>query len=63
MSEEKNKDPFDFYYVVKNDNNDHSIWPCEKSIPSGWDSVEPIKRSKAECLAWIEVNWDGPRLQ
>lgn len=53
MSDYKNSDPFESYYVVKNINNHHSIWPDEKEIPIGWDVVRG-PAGKEECLDWIE---------
>lgn len=48
------------YYVVKNIEEQYSIWPSYKQIPKGWEAVgEP--RIKAECLASIEETWTDMR--
>lgn len=50
----------ELFYVVKNDEEQYSIWPSYKEIPSGWTSVgEP--QSKDECLAYIDKNWTDMR--
>lgn len=50
----------DFYYVVKNGEEQYSIWPSYKNLPNGWESVgEP--KEKSECLAYIDKNWTDMR--
>lgn len=53
---EDEKDPFDSYSVVINDEEQYSIWPSHRDIPNGWKAVGPTG-SKAECLEYIEQNW------
>lgn len=48
------------YYVVKNMEEQYSIWPSYKKVPSGWEIVgEP--KTKAECLTYIDQNWTDMR--
>jgi MbtH protein len=48
------------YVVVRNDEEQYSIWHAEKSIPAGWH--EAGKRGpKAECLRYIEEVWTDMR--
>jgi MbtH protein len=48
------------YRVVKNHEDQYSIWPDLKEIPAGWQ--EAGKRgSKAECLAHIREVWTDMR--
>ena len=50
----------EMYYVVKNVEEQYSIWPSYKQIPAGWEAVaEP--RIKSECLDYIEKIWTDMR--
>jgi len=44
------------YYVVKNHEEQYSIWPAYKSIPSGWEIIGEAK-SKDACLEYIDKVW------
>lgn len=48
------------YTVVKNAEDQYSLWPADRMPPSGWDTAG-FKGSKAECLAFIETNWTDMR--
>lgn len=48
-------DRFD-YMVLKNDEDQHSLWPSFKEIPPGWVQVGPIG-TKDECVAYVDENW------
>ena len=50
------EDSREIYYVVKNAEEQYSIWPSYKQIPEGWESVGNAK-IKADCLAYIEETW------
>ena len=45
------------YYIVKNAEEQYSIWPSYKQIPNGWQTVESEPKPKSECLAYIENVW------
>lgn len=48
------------YTVVINHEEQYSIWPVFKPVPSGWQEVGKFG-SKAECLAHIKVVWTDLR--
>lgn len=50
------EDPQEMYYVVKNTEEQYSIWPSYKQIPKGWETVGG-SRIKSDCLAYIEETW------
>lgn len=44
------------YVVVRNDEEQYSVWPAGRDVPSGWTVVgEP--GPKAACLAHIDEVW------
>ena len=50
------------YVAVVNDEEQYSIWPSDRDLPSGWS--EAGKRGpRAEVLAWIEQVWTDMRPQ
>ncbi len=49
-------DGFDEFIVIRNAEEQHSLWPAERDIPPGWEQVGP-KGSKDECLAYINDAW------
>ena len=48
------------YIVVVNHEEQYSIWPDYKEIPSGWNAVDKIG-DKHECLAHIKEVWTDMR--
>jgi len=48
------------YRVVRNDEEQYSIWPATRSIPDGWHEAGR-KGTKAECLAYIGEVWTDIR--
>lgn len=49
-------DPDASYLVLKNDEDQHSLWPETIDVPAGWKIVfGPDKRQP--CLGYIEENW------
>ena len=50
----------EMYYVVKNIEEQYSIWPSYKQIPKGWETVGEAK-NKPACLARIEEIWTDMR--
>jgi len=48
------------FTVLINHEEQYSLWPAEKSVPNGW-RVADIKGSKAECLKFVEANWQDMR--
>jgi MbtH protein len=48
------------YQVVMNHEEQYSIWPADREVPLGWQSVGK-QGTKAECLAYIEEVWTDMR--
>ncbi len=48
------------WLVVRNDEEQYSIWPEDKTVPAGW-YAEGARGSKADCLAHIERVWTDMR--
>jgi MbtH protein len=48
------------FFVLVNDEDQHSLWPAFAEIPAGWRVVfgADIRRS---CLDYIEQNWTDMR--
>lgn len=56
--------PFDddngAFFVLVNDENQHSLWPVFADIPAGWRVVHG-EASRAACLDYVEKNWTDLR--
>jgi MbtH protein len=50
----------ELFRVLRNEEEQYSLWPSAKTIPPGWQSVFDTA-SKEECLAYIEANWTDMR--
>jgi MbtH protein len=48
------------YVVVVNGEEQYSIWPAKRDIPSGWTLVGPTGDKKA-CLDYIQEHWTDMR--
>ncbi|MFE0423312.1 MbtH family protein [Streptomyces sp. NPDC058953] len=48
------------FYVVVNDEDQHSLWPLFAEVPAGW-RVAFGEASRAECLEYVERNWTDLR--
>jgi MbtH protein len=48
------------FRVVRNGEEQYSIWPAGRDLPAGWSQAGPTG-SKAECLAWIDRSWTDLR--
>jgi MbtH protein len=44
------------FVVVANHEDQYSIWPEAKPLPSGWRAAGRTG-TRAECLQWIEATW------
>ncbi|WP_329363099.1 MbtH family NRPS accessory protein [Streptomyces sp. NBC_00669] len=50
----------EFYLVVRNDEEQYSIWWSDRELPAGWHPVgDPAPRE--ECLARIDELWTDMR--
>ena len=56
--------PFDAedgrFFVVANDEDQHSIWPVFAEVPAGWRVVHG-ESDRADCLDYVERNWTDIR--
>ncbi|WP_421845080.1 MbtH family protein [Mycobacterium sp.] len=56
--------PFDddagMFYVLTNDEEQHSLWPTFADVPEGWRVVFG-EDTRAKCLSYIEENWTDIR--
>lgn len=48
------------YFVVKNSEEQYSIWPADLDMPAGW-TRHGAARAKLDCLAEIEKVWTDMR--
>jgi MbtH protein len=48
------------YCVVRNDEEQYSIWPADRAPPAGW-AAQAAAGTKAECLDYIERTWKDLR--
>ena len=48
------------YHVVRNDEEQYSIWPVDQELPSGWH-LEGTSGPKADCLNHIDEVWTDMR--
>ncbi|OMC39929.1 protein mbtH [Mycobacterium sp. GA-1841] len=52
--------PFDdedgTFYVLVNDEDQHSLWPAFADVPAGWQVVFR-EASRAACLSYVEEHW------
>ncbi len=44
------------YDVVRNAEDQHSVWPSDRPLPPGWTKVG-VSGVKRECLARIKALW------
>ena len=52
--------PVEQYRVVVNDEEQYSIWPVTRDIPSGWADAG-VSGDKAHCLQYIDETWTDMR--
>ena len=52
--------PVEQYVVVRNHEEQYSIWPSYKEIPAGWQAAGK-EGTKDECLAHIAEVWTDMR--
>jgi MbtH protein len=44
------------YTVLRNDENQHSLWPAFADVPAGWTVVHGPDRREA-CMTYVRENW------
>jgi MbtH protein len=50
----------DSFVVVRNDEEQYSIWPAGREIPAGWQDAG-FTGAKAACLAHVDEVWTDMR--
>lgn len=53
-------DPNGTFFVLINDEGQHSLWPEFAAIPAGWNKIHG-PTDKANCLDFVEKNWTDMR--
>ncbi|MGC4746984.1 MbtH family protein [Micromonospora sp. DT201] len=48
------------FFVLVNEEGQHSLWPVFADVPAGW-SVVFGKDSRQACLDYVEANWTDMR--
>ncbi|MBM7054381.1 MULTISPECIES: MbtH family protein [Streptomyces] len=48
------------YFVLVNEENQHSLWPAFAEVPAGW-TVAHGEDSRQACLDHINENWTDMR--
>jgi MbtH protein len=48
------------FYVVVNEEEQHSLWPAFAEVPAGWQ-VAFGTAGRQECLAYVEEHWTDMR--
>jgi uncharacterized protein YbdZ (MbtH family) len=60
LGERVTTNPFDdedgSFFVLVNDEEQHSLWPVFAEVPAGWQ-VAYGEASRSACLEYIEQNW------
>ncbi|MET8093627.1 MbtH family protein [Micromonospora sp. NPDC005220] len=54
------EDPDGRFYVLVNNEDQHSLWPAFAAVPEGW-TVRFGEDSREACLAYVEENWTDMR--
>lgn len=49
------------FIVLVNHEDQYSIWPHWKAIPSGWHAVDGVKGDKKTVLEFVERTWTDMR--
>ncbi|MFG2125113.1 MbtH family protein [Streptomyces sp. NPDC048710] len=58
--EEAGPDGDEVYLVVRNDEEQYSIWRADRELPAGW-YPEGRRGGRQECLDHIDVIWTDMR--
>ena len=54
------EDPQGRFFVLVNEEQQHSLWPVFADVPAGWAKVFG-EESREACLAYVEENWTDLR--
>jgi MbtH protein len=50
------------FYVVVNDEDQHSLWPESVTVPEGW-TVAHGPAGRAACIDYVDCHWRDMRLR
>jgi MbtH protein len=56
----RDMDHYDSFTVVRNGEEQYSIWPSAREVPDGWHEVGMVG-TRETCLAHIEEVWTDMR--
>lgn len=59
-TEERDMDENTRYQVLRNDEEQYSLWPADIEVPAGWQSVGK-EGTEAECMAYVDEVWTDMR--
>ncbi|MDR5744907.1 MbtH family protein [Caballeronia sp. LZ029] len=48
------------FFVLRNDEGQHSLWPSFAAVPAGWNRVFGVATRHA-CIDYINENWTDIR--
>jgi MbtH protein len=48
------------FYVLVNDEDQHSLWPTFAPVPAGW-RIAFGAAARQDCIAYVEENWTDMR--
>lgn len=48
------------FYVLVNEEEQHSLWPSFVAVPAGWD-IAFGEEGRQECLEYVEQHWTDLR--
>lgn len=51
----------EIFIVLKNHEDQYSIWPQWKAVPGGWTAVDGIQGDKKTVLDYVEQAWTDMR--
>ncbi|MGW4546916.1 MbtH family protein [Streptomyces violaceorubidus] len=54
------EDPEATYFVLVNDEGQHSLWPSFAEVPAGW-TVALAETDRQACLDYINEHWTDMR--
>ncbi|MFF3731967.1 MbtH family protein [Streptomyces sp. NPDC002476] len=54
------EDPEGTYFVLVNEEGQHSLWPSFVEVPAGWTVVHGAD-SRDACVEYINTNWADMR--
>lgn len=54
------EDPDAMYFVLINEEGQHSLWPVFADVPDGWEVIFG-EAGRQECLDFVERNWTDMR--